>query len=1361
MSESPLDRVGLFDPARQHRLLTGVASRNARTGRELTLLREQLNQQEKLELEKLDLRRHDTVGYCREQRREMLQRWDDAEEQLTVTYETQTVQTRAKIDHLATRYRKQLATEKAVIQRKVEARRGAVLQQYENRRNMPGQQMRKEFAQIEDALVPVTEEIQSVRALAIRRLDQLPDVPPSRSPEDDVAEPTPTTVRDAIDAIGRLARHAKVVNAELQAGAASKAVDSFYLPLAVGVFILVWVAVVWLVHPDHMLLWMVASVPVGAIIGFAVYWVLLMPLRRMTRQIYPRSERLFVEAQRCTEVGRAMAKKQADEASAELIHRRDAHLAAAEQWQIEQIAELEKKITALHAQARQELEEHVHGVAETFTSAFNRIGSQMRSDADALAQSINQTLSQTDAENQSRRESLARHHETQLRRLEERLHNGLIHGLQRIELACDRIEERFPDWDRVVAEPLTAATELPCLPVGYFQVEQWLRQSLLPDTPLDDQLSAHAATPPAGHQMASDILQSLPQQMPVALHRRLHSGLIIEAAPQQLDKAIELAQAILWRMFASVAPSRAKLILIDPIGRGQNFAGLMSMTDHEPDLVGHRVWTGERQIEQRLAELAHHVEDILQVNLRDRFERIEEYNQIAGSLAEPYRAIAAVGFPENLTRDGYKSLRAILDSSLRCGIWTIMVCDTSRPWTPEMPLPADRRLMRLSVDQHDRWSHGASGLNDLPFTPVPSPPAAHKPELIRRVGTAAVQAARVEVPFIRLMQSSSDAKASQNGDPPRIIPLPPGDHNSDLGLEIPIGVQGAGRLQALRLGEGVKQHVLTAGKTGSGKSSLLHTLITAGAAHYRPDQLQFYLLDFKKGVEFKVYADAPLPHARVIGIESEREFGRSVLQRLDADMQQRGERFRGAGVQDLAEYRGQTGQSMPRIMLVVDEFQELFVRDDSLAADCAMLLDRLVRQGRSFGMHVVLSSQSLAGAHSLPRATLGQMAVRIALQCSESDAAMILGDDNVAAKFISRPGEAIYNDAGGLLEGNQPFQIAYLGYELHRDWLARIAARDSHRVMELPPRMVFEGNRPCRWEPELAVAAIASNGALKRLTPAAEDHSAPVAQTRGAGESSVEISAQAAGVISGLLGEAVEIGPPASLQLPRQSGRNVLIVAPPESTSGLLASVLSGLAASAQHCYGSIELFLFDGHPNDQASLSSWLSDSGITATITKPRQSESLLASIAERMRQRIADDATDEPPIVIVIDPLNRFSDLRQDDSFSFSLDAAAGPSGPAALQEILRDGPEVGIFTILCCSAAETLSRWLPRQSRHDLQQRIIGRVNASDSASLIDSSEAAGLSAATMLLYDDADGSVRKFRTCDLPPAEAVRDWLSSV
>jgi energy-coupling factor transporter ATP-binding protein EcfA2 len=98
----------------------------------------------------------------------------------------------------------------------------------------------------------------------------------------------------------------------------------------------------------------------------------------------------------------------------------------------------------------------------------------------------------------------------------------------------------------------------------------------------------------------------------------------------------------------------------------------------------------------------------------------------------------------------------------------------------------------------------------------------------------------------------------------------------------PLGRAGAKKLQYMRLGKGTSQHVLISGKTGSGKSTLLNATITNLALHYSPDELQFYLIDFKKGVEFKAYAAQRLPHARVIAIESEREFGMSVLERLFA-----------------------------------------------------------------------------------------------------------------------------------------------------------------------------------------------------------------------------------------------------------------------------------------------------------------------------------------------------------------------------------------------------------------------------------------------------------------------------------------------
>ncbi len=96
---------------------------------------------------------------------------------------------------------------------------------------------------------------------------------------------------------------------------------------------------------------------------------------------------------------------------------------------------------------------------------------------------------------------------------------------------------------------------------------------------------------------------------------------------------------------------------------------------------------------------------------------------------------------------------------------------------------------------------------------------------------------------------------------------------------------------------------------------------------YSPEELELYLIDFKKGVEFKDYAIYQLPQARVIAIESEREFGLSVLQRLDNEMAARGEVFRSRGKQDLNGYRADGPEfQLPRILLMIDEFQEFFTK---------------------------------------------------------------------------------------------------------------------------------------------------------------------------------------------------------------------------------------------------------------------------------------------------------------------------------------------------------------------------------------------------------------------------------------------------
>ena len=1299
MKDSSVAPAGLFSPARQRRLLDALIDRFEVCERQRQELIDRHAVQRDEEEQVFQSDRGRVTQDCRRRRREMLSRWDSEEEKLFARYEDDTIQTRTELNRLASRYRKMASEGKAAIDRKFEARRDAVVQEYELRRHLPGEQSKKEHEQITASLAPLGQELTAARKLVVSRLDGLPSV----VAEEPLVESPPTSISETVECIQKLSRDCKDLIEELNRGIAAKLVDSIYLFAIVLGLVVAWTIGVVVVSPASFWTFILSGVVALVVAGLVVYASLLLPLRSKTRRVYPQIERTAMAADETANIGRKLSTELAREASNELLAHRDKQIKDAEVWRAEQIEELTACLAKEQAAAKKELDDRLASLGNEFREIHGRVSGELHEQAERVAGAITDELAQTDRALHEKRESNARLRHDELVKVTNRMRIGVNAGLERIAAARESSVERFPVWDDVIRLPHTSQAELDFVPLGSLRIAEPLHKTLAAGQAAD-----RSGAQDVGSEVPIFTADEIPDEMPIALHRRLHSGLVVRAAPEQMDRANELVHQVLWRMLSGTAGGRAKLTLIDPVGRGQNFTSFMALADHDPTLVSHRVWTTENQIEERLGEIAQHAEDVLQASLRDQFQRVEDYNRIAGSMAEPYRAVAAIGLPEGLTRGAYKHLKALIESGVRCGVFVLLVVDETQPWSSEMPLPRDHRLLELAVDGDGQWSMRHDGLETLRFVPEENVPSDRRAGLAEKIGRAATEAAKVEVPLESLLDQEAGGAGS-----------------TDDGIEITIGSQGGRRTLALQLGEGVRQHVLIAGKTGSGKSTLLHAIITSGAYRYTPDQLQYYLLDFKKGVEFKAYADAGLPHARVIGIESEREFGRSVLQRLDDELQSRGELFRSVSAQELSEYRSASGKSLPRIILVIDEFQELFVRDDRVAADCAMLLDRLVRQGRSFGIHVILSSQSLAGAYSLPRATLGQMAVRIAMHCSESDAALILADDNTAARLINRPGEAIYNDAGGLVEGNQPFQVAWLANDRHQAMLADASTRDQGFVSELPPPVIFEGNRPGKWSPALAAAAIGDTATTNEE-------------------------------LHGLLGEAVEIGPPVGLQLSRNAGRNVLMIPSVDARAGLLTSMLSGFAKSNPE----LEVIYFNGNrPSESQSLYPWLEAAGIKATEVGPRDGEKEMTRLVELVKER-GDEAENVHPIVFVIDPLDRFRDFRHDDAYTFSLDAQAGAmSGGQAMREVLKDGPPANVFGILVCGGAEIVSRWLPRSSQHDVELRVLGRLNASDSSLLIDSPMASELSAATMLLYDEPAGRISKFRQVDQPDHADVTEWLS--
>ncbi len=788
--------------------------------------------------------------------------------------------------------------------------------------------------------------------------------------------------------------------------------------------------------------------------------------------------------------------------------------------------------------------------------------------------------------------------------------------------------------------------------------------------------------------------------------------------------AVKLLQTLMLRYATSLPAGKVRYTIVDPVGLGENFASFMHLADYNEQLITSRIWTETPHIEQRLADLSGHMENVIQKYLRNEFETIEAYNEYAGEVAEPFRVLVVANFPANFSETAARRLLSIASTGAKCGVYVLVSLDT------KLTIPTGFALKDLEGrctnfffrEGRMNWKDDRLGRLPLTYDAPPEPDRATK--LMHRYGLLAKNANKVEVPFEYIAPTPDQYWTASSAST----------------FDVPLGRAGATKLQHIRLGKGTSQHVLTAGKTGSGKSTLLHAMITNAALRYSPDEIELYLIDFKKGVEFKVYAAYELPHARVIAVESEREFGLSVLQRLDVELKQRGDTYRDVGCQDLRGYREATGGNppMPRILLIVDEFQEFFVEDDKIAQEVGLMLDRLVRQGRAFGIHVILGSQSLGGAYSLARSTIGQMAVRIALQCSESDAHLILSEENSAARLLTRPGEAIYNDANGLVEGNNFFQVVWLSDERREAYLRELKQLAIDRGRPPAQQIVFEGNLP---------AIPSKNHLLAGLLNAETWGEPPKADYAW-------------------LGEAIAIKDPTAAIFRPQSGANLLVVGQNDIMAlGMAITAMIGLAA--QHDTNGIDFYLLDGSPADSMLAGKLGMFKDVTPHSVRDvtvRDLAKVFTEIAAEMERRQREAVTDVPAIYIVIHDIQRFRDLRKsDDDFGFSSPRYGEEDTPRAeppsrlFGNILKDGPAQGIHTIVWCDSLNNLNRTFDRNGLREFELRVLFQMSANDSSTLIDSPAAGKLGPNRALFFSEEEGRLEKFRPYGLPDEE----WLADV
>ncbi len=232
--------------------------------------------------------------------------------------------------------------------------------------------------------------------------------------------------------------------------------------------------------------------------------------------------------------------------------------------------------------------------------------------------------------------------------------------------------------------------------------------------------------------------------------------------------------------------------------------------------------------------------------------------------------------------------------------------------------------------------------------------------------------------------------------------------SSQYEVSVPVGWDINHKEVCFEIGK-AQNHTLICGCSGSGKSNFLHVLIQNLAFYYAPDEVQLFLLDYKEGVEFNAYTNpSPLEHARLVSVASSVGFGMSFLSWLCDEMKIRSELFKQFKVKDLSDYRKH--EKMPRLIVVIDEFQVLFSdKSTQVKGSVERSLNTLLKKGRSYGVHLVLATQTMRGGE-IDSSFKAQIANRIALPMDAEDSAKIL--DNDAACELVRP-EGIFNNNGG------------------------------------------------------------------------------------------------------------------------------------------------------------------------------------------------------------------------------------------------------------------------------------------------------------------------------------------------------------
>ena len=291
-----------------------------------------------------------------------------------------------------------------------------------------------------------------------------------------------------------------------------------------------------------------------------------------------------------------------------------------------------------------------------------------------------------------------------------------------------------------------------------------------------------------------------------------------------------------------------------------------------------------------------------------------------------------------------------------------------------------------------------------------------------------------------------------------VIPLGPnlpdarnwqGKSSAD-GISVGIGRDSQGKEKNLILSED-KPYAMIIGDVDTGKSSLLHTIMIQLLANYAPSEVKMAIGDFKDGAEFNIYAASKLPGVEAVVDNEDPDVMASFLQYYIREMHYRQkcfeqlETYTSHLIRKYETYRQYQHEAtvsfpdLPRIVIIIDEFQSLFENVHGTAE----LLNELVRKGRTYGIHIIMASQR-ASSDNTRNTFTGELknyfTSRFVFKTPQAAARTMLSErcadtgrenSGIARASLLSKGHAIYNTYMGQSErDNCEVQCYYAGDNL-------------------------------------------------------------------------------------------------------------------------------------------------------------------------------------------------------------------------------------------------------------------------------------------------------------------------------------------